>query len=69
MVPPWRRASLAAPIGTACSPLPGAHLHLYGKQEARKGRKMGHLNITGATPDEARRSALQACEWLGLEGF
>lgn len=57
--PPWDRVLS----------LPGAHLHLYGKQEARKGRKMGHLNITGATPDEARRSALQACEWLGLEGF
>jgi len=31
--------------------LPGTHLHLYGKREARKGRKMGHLNITAATPD------------------
>jgi 5-(carboxyamino)imidazole ribonucleotide synthase len=23
---------------------PGAHLHLYGKREMRKGRKMGHVN-------------------------
>src|SRR5690606_6323906 len=30
--------------------LPGAHLHLYGKAEARRGRKMGHLTITAATP-------------------
>ena len=22
---------------------PGAHLHLYGKHEARAGRKMGHV--------------------------
>ena len=22
---------------------PGAHLHLYGKREARHGRKMGHV--------------------------
>jgi 5-(carboxyamino)imidazole ribonucleotide synthase len=22
---------------------PGAHLHLYGKNEARPGRKMGHV--------------------------
>jgi predicted acyltransferase (DUF342 family) len=29
--------------------LPGTHLHLYGKLSARPGRKMGHLNITGAT--------------------
>lgn len=24
----------------------GAHIHLYGKQEARKGRKMGHITFT-----------------------
>ena len=23
--------------------LPGTHLHLYGKVEARRGRKMGHV--------------------------
>ncbi|RYY95285.1 MAG: 5-(carboxyamino)imidazole ribonucleotide synthase, partial [Comamonadaceae bacterium] len=34
--------------------LPGAHLHLYGKTEARRGRKMGHLNITGADWAEVR---------------
>lgn len=27
--------------------LPGTHLHLYGKAQPRKARKMGHLNITG----------------------
>jgi 5-(carboxyamino)imidazole ribonucleotide synthase len=27
--------------------LPGAHLHLYGKREARAGRKMGHINFVG----------------------
>jgi len=46
--------------------LPGAHLHLYGKAEARKGRKMGHLTITGATADEARANALLAAALLGL---
>ncbi|MBI3419042.1 MAG: 5-(carboxyamino)imidazole ribonucleotide synthase [Proteobacteria bacterium] len=25
--------------------MPGAHLHLYGKREARDGRKMGHVTI------------------------
>jgi 5-(carboxyamino)imidazole ribonucleotide synthase len=24
---------------------PNAHLHLYGKTEAREGRKMGHVTI------------------------
>ncbi len=49
--------------------LPGTHLHLYGKLSARKGRKMGHLNITAATPEVARAVALQACVLLGIEPF
>lgn len=49
--------------------LPGAHLHLYGKAEARPGRKMGHLTFTGATPEDARAVALQACALLGLPAF
>ncbi|TXI59178.1 MAG: 5-(carboxyamino)imidazole ribonucleotide synthase, partial [Limnohabitans sp.] len=49
--------------------LPGTHLHLYGKLSARKGRKMGHLNITGATPEAVRAAALQACALLGIEPF
>jgi len=47
----------------------GTHLHLYGKLSARKGRKMGHLNITGATPEAVRATALQACALLGIEPF
>ena len=48
---------------------PGAHLHLYGKHAPRKGRKMGHLTCTAATPAEARQTALHACTVLGLEPF
>jgi len=33
--------------------LPGASLHLYGKHEARSGRKMGHLTFTALTLDSA----------------
>ena len=29
---------------------PGAHLHLYGKREARPGRKMGHVTRVGKAP-------------------
>ena len=29
---------------------PGAHLHLYGKGEARPGRKMGHVTRLSSTP-------------------
>lgn len=49
--------------------LPGAHLHLYGKSEARRGRKMGHLTVTAASADEARAVALQAASRLGIEAF
>jgi len=49
--------------------LPGTHLHLYGKREARVGRKMGHLNITAATPEVARAVALQAAAILGIAPF
>ncbi len=57
--PPWDRV-LA---------LPGTHLHLYGKLDAKPGRKMGHLNITGATVDEVRSTALAAAKILGIEPF
>ncbi len=49
--------------------LPGAHLHLYGKTEARRARKMGHLTFTGATLEAVRANALAACAILGLEPF
>ena len=49
--------------------LPGAHLHLYGKVEARPGRKMGHLTVTAGTAAQARAVALQAAEVLGIEAF
>ena len=49
--------------------LPGTHLHLYGKSKASKGRKMGHLNITGATVAQVRATALQAAGILGIAAF
>jgi 5-(carboxyamino)imidazole ribonucleotide synthase len=38
----------------------GTRLHLYGKKEARPGRKMGHLSAVGGTPDEALARARDA---------
>lgn len=58
-----------APAWDRVLALPGTHLHLYGKLSARPGRKMGHLNITGATPDAVRTTALQAAALLGIEAF
>ena len=49
--------------------LPGTHLHLYGKANARPGRKMGHLTITAANAASARATALQAAALLGLPAF
>ncbi|MBK7548093.1 MAG: 5-(carboxyamino)imidazole ribonucleotide synthase [Rhodoferax sp.] len=46
--------------------LPGTHLHLYGKLKASKGRKMGHLNITGATIGQVRDTAARAASLLGI---
>jgi 5-(carboxyamino)imidazole ribonucleotide synthase len=47
--------------------LPGTHLHLYGKLDAKPGRKMGHLNITGPTLEQVRATARAAAKVLGLE--
>ena len=49
--------------------LPGTHLHLYGKLDARPGRKMGHLNITGADVAGVKAVARQAADILGLPGL
>ena len=54
--PPWDRV-LA---------LPGAHLHLYGKREARPGRKMGHLTLTAASAAAADAVAREAAAILGI---
>ena len=48
--PPWER--LLA--------LPDVKLHLYGKHDARAGRKMGHLSALAATPLAARERILTA---------
>jgi 5-(carboxyamino)imidazole ribonucleotide synthase len=57
------------PDWAAVLALSGTHLHLYGKTEARQGRKMGHLTVTGATPEAARTTALQAAAILGIAPF
>ncbi len=63
----WQRdGRTQAPDWAAVQALPGAHLHLYGKAEARPGRKMGHLTFTGVTPDVAEAGAIAAARVLGL---
>lgn len=45
---------------------PGVQLHLYGKAEARPGRKMGHYNCLAPTLDAALDLALETRAGLGI---
>ncbi|KJA18187.1 hypothetical protein HYPSUDRAFT_205562 [Hypholoma sublateritium FD-334 SS-4] len=50
-------------ITTAALAVPGASVHLYGKAECRKGRKMGHITVVAPSDAELRarlRPLLQA---------
>jgi len=47
--------------------LDGVTLHLYGKEEARPGRKMGHLSASGRTSEEAVARAVEARSKLGIK--
>lgn len=58
--------TLREPDWPAVLAVPGAQLHLYGKAEARRGRKMGHINVLGATLAEANERAARVAEALGL---
>jgi 5-(carboxyamino)imidazole ribonucleotide synthase len=46
--------------------LPGANLHLYGKEEPRRARKMGHLTFVAPTLVEAQQQLNAACAILGI---
>jgi 5-(carboxyamino)imidazole ribonucleotide synthase len=51
----WRDGH--APPWDALFQYPNAKLHLYGKREARRGRKMGHYNVIAASVAEALATA------------
>ncbi|MEO6117997.1 MAG: ATP-grasp domain-containing protein, partial [Methylotenera sp.] len=42
-------------------------MHLYGKQQARSGRKMGHFTIINASRDEAIKQAMQVRAELNID--
>ena len=46
--------------------LPGANLHLYGKDDPRRGRKMGHVTFVAPTLAEAQKNFAAACHILGI---
>jgi 5-(carboxyamino)imidazole ribonucleotide synthase len=65
----WGPAMDRTPAWEAVMALPGAHLHLYGKRQARTGRKMGHLTLTAPDVQSVRATALQAAHMLGIAAF
>jgi 5-(carboxyamino)imidazole ribonucleotide synthase len=60
-------AAPAEPDWRSILALPGAHLHLYGKADARPGRKMGHLTLTAGTAADAATVARTAGRILGID--
>jgi len=46
--------------------VPNLKLHLYGKRQARPGRKMGHLTVTGNKLGDVLDVALTARRELGI---
>lgn len=54
--PPWQQVAA----------IPAAHLHLYAKQEARKGRKMGHITLTAPTLARAQVAARECAQLLNI---
>jgi len=54
------------PAWTDVLALAGTHLHLYGKAEPRRARKMGHVTCTAATLDEALATAMAVKRMLRI---
>lgn len=62
----WDAAEGDEPDWAAALAIPGVKLHLYGKAEARPGRKMGHVTCLGKTPEEALARAKRVAAVLRL---
>jgi 5-(carboxyamino)imidazole ribonucleotide synthase len=54
------------PAWTEVLAIPGAHLHLYGKAEPRRARKMGHVTCTARALHEALAMAVQVKQALRI---
>ena len=56
----WRGANMETPPDwEAVLKHPGTHLHLYGKRQARAGRKMGHVTVCDGDQAKALAIAMQ----------
>lgn len=63
----WAAAG-GRPDFSAALAIPGVSLHVYGKTEARPGRKMGHLTAVAADVEVALARATEARERLTRRG-
>lgn len=59
-------ARVREPDWSAVLAVSGAKLHLYGKSEARRGRKMGHVTCVAATLGDALVRATKVARVLGI---
>jgi 5-(carboxyamino)imidazole ribonucleotide synthase len=55
------------PAFDAVAAVAGACLHVYGKTEARPGRKMGHVTVLGTSVQDALARAGEVSALLALE--
>jgi len=65
----WFREGSTTPVEPAWDQLlalPGANLHLYGKDDPRPGRKMGHVSFVAPSLAQAQQHVQAACQLLGL---
>ena len=46
--------------------IPDVHVHLYGKRDVRRGRKMGHITALGSSLAEAEQRAFAAAQAIEL---
>ncbi|MEI7709720.1 MAG: 5-(carboxyamino)imidazole ribonucleotide synthase [bacterium] len=52
--------------GESVKDMGGVHVHLYGKMETRKERKMGHITAVADTQKEAENKALKAKKLISI---
>ncbi len=64
----WKGEAAQAPDWTRVLSIGNAKLHLYGKAEARRGRKMGHITCVAPAQDAALAAAREVKRVLGIPG-
>ena len=57
------------PDWAALAALSGVYVHMYGKAEARPGRKMGHITVVAPTNEQLHQRAQQVAHVLGFDWY